>query len=78
MINARSRPQEKDVGMHNLKNGTVAENNMVFTMDEKKRYQKPELKKFGRVGTLTMAGSGLGTETGQPGNCSQNNRKPCR
>lgn len=45
----------------------------------KTAYATPKLKFYGRVSALTMAGSGIDTENGQPGNCSQTpSRKPCR
>ena len=44
----------------------------------KRRYAAPHLVRFGALRDLTQAGAGSKTESGNPGNCSQDpNRKPC-
>lgn len=42
-------------------------------------YSPPRLRLLGDLASLTAAGSGIQSENGQPGNCSQeNHRQPCR
>jgi hypothetical protein len=50
----------------------------IDTASARKVYATPGLTSFGSVRALTQAGTGLGTENGKPGGCSQNkNEKPC-
>lgn len=42
-------------------------------------YAPPTLRRLGDIAGMTAAGSGIQSENGQPGNCSQeNHRRPCR
>lgn len=41
-------------------------------------YEPPTLRMLGDIAGMTAAGSGIGSENGNPGNCSQDNRRPCR
>lgn len=47
-------------------------------MVKRKPYLPPVLVNFGAVRNLTQAGSAADFENGNPGNCSQNARKPCK
>lgn len=59
--------------------GQKPQQNKVALATGKTAYASPKLKFYGRVSALTMAGSGIDTETGKPGNCSQNtSKKACR